>query len=458
MEENREEMLEKIEEMAEQKRFAELKSSLAEENPADLAVLFEELAPHLQPLIFRLLPKEQAADTFAYLDNDIQESLIEAFNDKELQDVVNLMYLDDTVDMIEEMPANVVKRILKHARPETRKMINEILQYPEDSAGSIMTIEYVALKKDMTVAQAFDKIRKTGMNKETIYTCYVTDSNRHLEGLVSVKDLLIADQDSLLGDIMETHVISVTTYEDQEEVARQFSKYDFLALPVLDKEERLVGIVTFDDAMDVLQEENTEDIEKMAALVPSDKPYLKTSAWEMWKKRIPWLLLLMISATFTGMIIGGFEEKLSASVILTSFIPMLMDTGGNSGGQASVMIIRGLSLGEIQLSDLPKVIWKEIRVALLCGISLAAVCFVKLMLVDRLLFGSDELTVTVALVVCATLVGTVLLAKAIGCTLPILARKIGFDPAVMASPFITTIVDALSLLIYFQLATVILHI
>ena len=409
-------------------------------------------------MIFRLLPKEQAADTFAYLDNDIQESLIEAFNDKELQDVVNLMYLDDTVDMIEEMPANVVKRILKHARPETRKMINEILQYPEDSAGSIMTIEYVALKKDMTVAQAFDKIRKTGMNKETIYTCYVTDSNRHLEGLVSVKDLLIADQDSLLGDIMETHVISVTTYEDQEEVARQFSKYDFLALPVLDKEERLVGIVTFDDAMDVLQEENTEDIEKMAALVPSDKPYLKTSAWEMWKKRIPWLLLLMISATFTGMIIGGFEEKLSASVILTSFIPMLMDTGGNSGGQASVMIIRGLSLGEIQLSDLPKVIWKEIRVALLCGISLAAVCFVKLMLVDRLLFGSDELTVTVALVVCATLVGTVLLAKAIGCTLPILARKIGFDPAVMASPFITTIVDALSLLIYFQLATVILHI
>lgn len=458
MEENREEIEEKIQALAEEKRYAELKVVLGEMIPADLAVVFEELTPDLQPIVFRLLPKELAADTFAYFDNDIQEALIEAFNDRELKEVVDLMYVDDTVDMIEEMPANVVKRILKYARPETRKMINEILQYPEDSAGSIMTIEYVALKKDMTVAQAFDKIRQTGTNKETIYTCYVTDSNRRLEGLVSVKDLLIADQNSILKDIMETHVISVNTHEDQEEVARQFSKYDFLALPVLDKENRLVGIVTFDDAMDVLEEENTEDIEKMAALVPSDKPYLKTSAWEMWRNRIPWLLLLMVSATFTGMIISNFEEKLAASVVLTSFIPMLMDTGGNSGGQASVMIIRGLSLGEIQLSDLPRVIWKEIRVALLCGLSLAVVCFIKLMLIDRMLMGVEGVTVMVAFVVCATLLGTVLLAKAIGCTLPILAKRIGFDPAVMASPFITTIVDALSLLIYFKLASLILHI
>ena len=456
--ENRKELEERIEQLTAEKRYAELKAELSEINPADLAGTLEELSDELQPLVFRLLPKEQAAETFAYLDNEVQESLIEAFNDKELKEVVDLMYLDDTVDMIEEMPAGVVKRILKYARPETRKMINEILQYPEDSAGSIMTIEYVALKKDMTVAEAFDKIRRTGMNKETIYTCYVTDSNRHLEGLVSVKDLLIADQQCRIDDIMETHVISVNTHEDQEEVARLFSKYDFLALPVLDKENRLVGIVTFDDAMDVLQEENTEDIEKMAALMPSDKPYLKTSAWEMWKNRIPWLLLLMISATFTGMIISGFEEKLAASVVLTSFIPMLMDTGGNSGGQSSVMIIRGLSLGEIKLSDLPRVIWKEVRVALLCGVSLAAVCFVKLMLVDRWLLGTVGVTIPVALVVCGTLMITVLLAKAIGGTLPILAKRLGFDPAVMASPFITTIVDALSLLVYFRLAVWILHI
>ncbi len=458
MNEEWEEKLELYRQLFHEKSFARLKELLSELNPADIAELFEEMTAEEAAVVFRLLPKELAADSFAYFEYDIQEALITAFSDKELKDIVDVMYIDDAVDMIEEMPANVVKRILAQAKPETRMRINEILKYPEDSAGSLMTIEYVSLKKSMTVSEAFERIRKTGTKKETVYTCYVTDANRHLEGFVSVKDLLIASPDDLIEDIMETNVICAETGDDQEMVAQMMGKYDFIALPVVDAEHRLVGIVTVDDALDVLEEETTEDIEKMAAISPSDKPYLKTSPFELWLHRIPWLLLLMISATFTGMIISGFEDKLAVMVVLTSFIPMIMDTGGNSGGQASVTIIRGLSLGEIEMSDLPQVIWKEVRVAVLCGLSLSLVCFGKIMLVDRMLLGNTDVTVYVGLVVCITLFITILLAKSIGALLPILAKSIGFDPAVMASPFITTIVDALALMVYFKAATLILHI
>ena len=384
------------------------------------------------------------------MDNDLQEILIQAFSDKELQEVLDELYLDDAVDIIEEMPANVVKRILRQTSPEVRKKINEILHYPEDSAGSIMTIEYVDLKKTMTVDEAFSRIRATGVDKETIYTCYVTNHDRKLEGLVTVRELLLSPKTAIIGEIMQTHVIAASTLDDKEKVANQLQKYDFLALPVVDQEYRLVGIVTFDDAMDVLQEENTEDIEMMAAITPTGKPYLKTSTTELWKKRVPWLLLLMVSATFTGKIIQAYESALAAQVALTAFIPMLMDTGGNAGSQASVTIIRGLSLGEIRMSDLLKIIWKEIRVAILCGLTLSVANFAKMMLLD-------QVGLSVSLVVCLTLVVTVTIAKITGCTLPIVAKRIGFDPAVMASPFITTIVDALSLIVYFNFASMLLH-
>ena len=377
--------------------------------------------------------------------------LVEAFSDKELHDVVNELYVDDAADMIEEMPANLVKRILRHTDAETRVLINQILNYPKDSAGSIMTMEYVDLKRGMTVEEAFDRIRAIGVEKETVYTCYVTDSRRKLKGIVTVKDLLLAPKNELIRNIMETNIIYVSTHTDKEEVASLFGKYDFLAVPVVDNEERLVGIVTVDDAIDVIQDEATEDIEMMAAITPTDKPYMKTGVFATWKKRIPWLLLLMISATFTGSIITSFEDALSASIVLTGFIPMLMDTGGNAGSQASVSIIRGLSLGEIEYKDIGRILWKEARVAFLCGVSLAAANFVKLLLIDRV-------TIPVAIVVCSTLVVTVLAAKLVGCSLPVLAKRIGFDPAVMASPFITTIVDALSLLIYFRIACAVLHI
>lgn len=377
--------------------------------------------------------------------------LVEAFSDKELHDVVNELYVDDAADMIEEMPANLVKRILRHTDAETRVLINQILNYPKDSAGSIMTMEYVDLKRGMTVEEAFDRIRAIGVEKETVYTCYVTDSRRKLKGIVTVKDLLLAPKNELIRNIMETNIIYVSTHTDKEEVASLFGKYDFLAVPVVDNEERLVGIVTVDDAIDVIQDEATEDIEMMAAITPTDKPYMKTGVFATWKKRIPWLLLLMISATFTGSIITSFEDALSASIVLTGFIPMLMDTGGNAGSQASVSIIRGLSLGEIEYKDIGRILWKEARVAFLCGVSLAVANFVKLLLIDRV-------TIPVAIVVCSTLVVTVLAAKLVGCSLPVLAKRIGFDPAVMASPFITTIVDALSLLIYFRIACAVLHI
>lgn len=443
-------MTEKALALLTEKKFSQLKQLLSTMNPVDLAGILEEMPQDSLPLVYRLLPKELAAEAFAEMDNDLQEILIQAFSDKELQEVLDELYLDDAVDIIEEMPANVVKRILRQTSPEVRKKINEILHYPEDSAGSIMTIEYVDLKKTMTVDEAFSRIRATGVDKETIYTCYVTNHDRKLEGLVTVRELLLSPKTAIIGEIMQTHVIAASTLDDKEKVANQLQKYDFLALPVVDQEYRLVGIVTFDDAMDVLQEENTEDIEMMAAITPTGKPYLKTSTTELWKKRVPWLLLLMVSATFTGKIIQAYESALAAQVALTAFIPMLMDTGGNAGSQASVTIIRGLSLGEIRMSDLLKIIWKEIRVAILCGLTLSVANFAKMMLVD-------QVGLSVSLVVCLTLVVTVTIAKITGCTLPIVAKRIGFDPAVMASPFITTIVDALSLIVYFNFASMLLH-
>ena len=444
-------ILDKILELLENKDFPQLGNLLKDMNPADVAELFEDLPREKMALVFRLLPKELAADAFAYMNPDEQTVLVEAFSDKELHDVVNELYVDDAADMIEEMPANLVKRILRHTDAETRVLINQILNYPKDSAGSIMTMEYVDLKRGMTVEEAFDRIRAIGVEKETVYTCYVTDSRRKLKGIVTVKDLLLAPKNELIRNIMETNIIYVSTHTDKEEVASLFGKYDFLAVPVVDNEERLVGIVTVDDAIDVIQDEATEDIEMMAAITPTDKPYMKTGVFATWKKRIPWLLLLMISATFTGSIITSFEDALSASIVLTGFIPMLMDTGGNAGSQASVSIIRGLSLGEIEYKDIGRILWKEARVAFLCGVSLAVANFVKLLLVDRV-------TIPVAIVVCSTLVVTVLAAKLVGCSLPVLAKRIGFAPAVMASPFITTIVDALSLLIYFRIACAVLHI
>ena len=435
--------------LLEEKKYPTLRDVLVTLNPADIAALFEELPADRLPLLFRLLPKELAAETFVEMEPDEQELLIRGFSDNELKEVIDELYLDDAVDIVEEMPANVVKRILRSADPDTRKMINEILKYPEDSAGSIMTIEYVRLRRQFTVEQAIKHIRRTGIDKETIYTCYVTDDNRRLLGFVSVKTLLLSDEEASIEDVMETNVIYVYTTEDRETVANLFHKYNFIALPVVDEEQRLVGIVTVDDAFDVMQEEYTEDIEKMAAITPSGKPYLKTSVFALWKARIPWLLLLMISATFTGMIITAFEQALAAQVTLAAFIPMLMDTGGNCGSQSSATVIRGLSLDEIEFSDLLRVQWKEIRVAVLCGVTLAAASFAKLLLFDKV-------TLAVALVVCVTLAATVLCAKVVGCTLPILSMKVGFDPAVMSSPFITTIVDAISLILYFSVATAVL--
>ncbi len=438
------------------KKYQTLKDVLVTWEPADLAAIFEALDEERTPLLFRLLPKETAAETFAELPPENQELLIRGFSDRELHDLVNELYVDDAADLVEEMPANVVKRILEQADPQMRKEINEILRYPENSAGSIMTTEYISLRPTMTVEEAIRRIRKAGVDKVTIYTCYVT-SERKLLGTVSVKDLLLAEDDAApVSQIMDENVISVGTLTDQEEVAQKLSKYNFLALPVLDTDGRMVGIVTFDDAMDVMVEETTEDIEKMAAILPTEKPYLRSNSWDLFKHRIPWLMLLMVSATFTGMIITGFESALAAQVVLTAFIPMLMDTGGNSGSQASVTVIRALSLGELDFADLPRVMWKEIQTALLCGAALSAMCFGKIMLVDRLLLGNTDITVLTAFVVCFTMALTVLIAKLIGCTLPLCARRLGFDPAVMASPFITTIVDALSLLVYFNIARALL--
>ncbi len=444
-------MYEKVSTLLEEKNYSALKELLSEMNEADIAAIFEDLPQEKLPLVYRILPKELAAEVFVNMESDAQELLIHAFSDNELREVLEELYVDDAVDIIEEMPATVVKRILQHTDPETRKSINEILQYPEDSAGSLMTIEYVDLKKYMTVDDAFTRIRRTGVDKETIYICYVTDENRKLLGIVTVKDLLLSEKSEKIFEIMDTNIISTTTLEDKEVVAEKFQKYDLLALPVVDRENRLVGIITIDDAMDVLQDENTEDFEKMAAITPTDKPYLKMSVFDIWKKRFPWLLLLMVSATFTSKIIQSSEEALQAYVVLTAYIPMLMGTGGNCGGQSSTTIIRGLSLGEIEFRDTLKVIWKEFRVAFLCGVTLAVVNFGRLMLMDHV-------SALVAGVVSVSMLLTIILAKFIGSSLPILAKKLHLDPAVMANPFITTIVDVMSLLIYFRVASWMLHI
>ena len=456
MTELREELIESIEQHFEKRELSQIKLILSELNPADIAEILETFPNNQRLLFFRLLKKEDAAEVFVELDGDTQEALIHTFSDNELREVLDELYLDDAVDIIEEMPATLVKRILKNTDTETRKSINALLKYPDDSAGSIMTPEFVDLKKDMTVEDAFKRIRRTGVDKETIYTCYVTDASRHLIGVTTVKELLLHEYEDMIEDFMETNVIYVNTLDDQELSASLLGKYDFLALPVVDMEERLVGIITVDDAIDVIQEENTEDIQKMNAMLPTEKTYLKTSVFETWKSRFPWLLLLMVSATFTGSIITGFEEKLKALTILTAFIPMLMDTGGNSGGQSSVTIIRAMSLGEVNFKDYFKVIWKEIRVGLACGVSLAAVNFIKIWIVDRMLFNNHEITFFIDLAICLTLVVEIVFAKFIGSTLPMLAKKIGFDPAVMSSPFITTIVDAVSLLLFFGISTAVI--
>lgn len=444
--------------MLEEKKYPTLRDILITMNPSDVAGLFSGLEEKQIPLLFRLLPKEQAAETFVEMEPDAQALLIRGFSDNELKEVVSELYVDDAADLVEEMPANVVKRILSQADPEMRSSINQILRYPENSAGSIMTTEYVSLRPEMTVEEAILRIRRQGVDKETIYTCYVTAKDRTLMGLVTVKDLLLAeDDDTPIQELMITNLISVTTQTDQEEVARMFSKYNFLALPVVDGENRMVGIVTFDDAMDVMEDEATEDMEIMAAMTPSEKSYLKSSPFDLFKHRIPWLLLLMVSATFTGMIITSFEDALSMLPVLTAFIPMLMDTGGNCGSQSSVTVIRALSLDELKFRDVFTVMWKEFRTAILCGMALSVVCFAKVLLVDRLLMGNTSVSLLVAGVVCLTLGVTVVIAKFVGCSLPLLAKRLGFDPAVMASPFITTIVDALSLLVYFLFAKSLLH-
>ncbi len=443
--------------LLEGKKYSVIRDVLTTMNPQDLAQVLSEVGEESLPLLYRLLPKELAAEAFVEMEPEMQELLIRSFSDSELREVVDELYVDDAVDIVEEMPANVVKRILASADPQKRKEINEILRYPENSAGSIMTTEYVSLRPAMTIEEAFTRIRRTGVDKETIYTCYVTDSQRHLIGLVSVKDLLLQpDYSAEIRSIMDENVISVSTDTDQEEVAQMLSKYDFLALPVVDKENRMVGIVTFDDAMDIIEEETTEDIEIMAGMTPSDKTYLRSSPFDSFKHRIPWLMLLMLSATFTGIILTIFENKLAACVALTTFIPMLMDTGGNSGTQSSVTVIRALSLDELEPSDIFFVIWKEIRTAVLCGLTLSLLCFVKIWVIDIGLMHHAEISLTVAFVVCITMAFTVLVAKFIGCVMPFVATKLGLDPAVMASPFISTLVDAASLLIYFSVATVLL--
>lgn len=447
-------LTETIKVLLDDKKFSTLRDILITMKPFDIAAVFENLQDEKMPILFRILPKELAAETFVEMDDETQEFLIHGFSDSELKEVVDELFVDDAVDLIEEMPANVVKRILRQADKDMRKQINELLKYPEDSAGSIMTTEFIVLRPDMTAEMAIKRIRRTGVDKETIYTCYVTDANNKLIGITTVKDLLLAEDDELVKSIMEENVISVTTLADQEQVAQMFSNYNFLALPVVDNENRLVGIVTIDDAIDVIQEEATEDIEKMAAVLPSDKPYMKTSVFGLYKKRAPWLLILMLSATFTSAIISSFEAVLANVLVLSSFIPMITGSGGNAGSQASVSVIRALSLGEIHFRSIFLVLWKEFRVSILCGITLAAANFVKLLLFD---LNGQENAFVIALVISLTLVGTIIMAKLVGSSLPLLASKVGFDPAVMANPLISTVCDSLSLLIYFGVAKLVLQ-
>ncbi len=438
-------MIDNIEKLIEEKKYSEIKKELNEMNEYDIAEILEELPQKELVKIFRLLNKDIAADVFSYMETDKEAAIISSLSEKEAVDIINDMAADDATDLMDEIPANVVHRLLKKVDPETRRDINQLLKYPDNSAGSIMTVEYLDFKEDLTIKEAIRKIRQEYDDKETINICYVVDNKRKLIGKVALKDLVINSEDKLIKDIMDDDFQYVNTLMDQEEVARIIQDYDITAVPVVDSEDKLVGIITIDDVIDIIEEEATEDIEKMAAITPTEKSYLKLSVFDIWKSRIPWLLLLMISATFTGKIIQHYESALAACVILTSFIPMLMDSGGNAGGQASVTIIRGLSLNDIEFSDIFKVVWKEFRASILVGITLAIANFGKLLLIDRV-------STSVALVVCLTLIVVIIIAKFIGCTLPIIAKKIGFDPAVMASPFITTIVDAISLFVYFQIA------
>ena len=448
---------EEIKKLLDEKNFKVLKPLLSSIPAVDIAKIFSEIDKEELPIVFRVLPKALAADTFVELDSDLQQFLIDRLSDKELKAVMDELFVDDTVDIIEEMPANVVKRMLAQTDKEMRDGINEILKYEKDSAGSIMTVEFVRVRPDMTVAEAFEQIRKTGIDKETIYTCYVTDNKSKLIGIVTAKTLLLNKPTTLLRDIMVDNVIYCRTSDDKEEVARVINKYGFLALPVVDNEERLVGIVTVDDAMDVIQEENTEDFEKIHAIVPSDKPYLKTGVFSIFLHRLPWLLILMISATFTGLILNNYEEHLSTlgGSLLIACVPMLMDTGGNSGSQACVTIIRGLALDQIRFKDILRVQWKELRAGVLLALSLGLVCFAKLTLVDRLLLGFDY-TPMIAFIVSLSLAITIIAAKLVGCSLPLVAKAVKLDPAVVASPIITTIVDALSLMVYCNIAIALL--
>ena len=447
----KEQDMETLHRLIREKQYGDFRRLIEKENEADVAALLEELPEEELVKIYRLLPKSMAAEVFSYLPVELEQEIITSMSYSEAADIVDSLAADDAADLLEEMPANLVKKVLANTGPETRRAVNHLLQYPEDSAGSIMTVEYVDLKRDMTVEQAIGRIRKIGVDRETINTCYVLERDRRLCGIVSIRQLLLAQPDKVISQIMEEHVIMLRTLENQEDVAKDFQKYGFYSMPVVDQEGRMVGIITVDDVVDVMEQEATEDMEMMAAITPTDKPYMKTGVWETWNKRVPWLLLLMVSATFTGKIIQTYEDALGAYVVLTSFIPMLMGTGGNAGGQASTTIIRGLSLDEIRFRDIFRIIWKEIRVAVLCGVTLAVTNFAKLLLLDGI-------SVPVATVVSLTLIVSVMVAKVVGCTLPLLAKRVGFDPAVMASPFITTIVDAMSLIIYFQFATAILGI
>ena len=434
-----------------------LKPLLAEMNAIDAARALEAVEEEDLPLLFRLLPKDLAAEAFVEIDSDKQETLIGKLNNLEIHRVMNDLFLDDIADILEEMPANVVKKLLAGCDKETRSRVNELLKYPKDSAGSIMTVEFVSLHPTMTVDQAFDKIRKTAIDKVTIYTCYVVDEKNYLVGIVSAKELLLSQKDSLIEDVMETNFAYAVTTDDKEQAANLLKEYSLLAIPVVDEEKRLVGIVTVDDAIDVIEEENTEDIEKMAAILPSEKPYLKTSVFSIWLKRIPWLLILMVSATFTGLILNTYEGKLALiSTVLFACVPMIMDTGGNAGSQASVTVIRALALNELSTKDAFRVLWKETRASILLGLTLALACFGKLMLVDNLIFGYADYTPFTCFVVSLALACTVVVAKLVGCTLPLLAKKAKLDPAVVASPFITTVVDAVSLIVYCALAVALL--
>lgn len=448
----RDKQADELMQLLDERRMKELQLRLEDMNEFDVAEFLSEIGDNRMPMVFRLLSKQMAADVFANFDSPEQEQIINSITDSELSAIIEELYVDDAVDMMEELPANVVKRVMRTATPETRRLINQYLNYPENSAGSIMTAEFVDLKKYMNVRESIARIRRIGEDKETIYTCFVTSADRKLEGVLSVKDLLLSDDETVIEDIMDTNIVFCMTHDDQEEAAEKISDYDLMALPVVDKEGRLVGIVTVDDVIDVMEAEATEDFELMAAMTPSDKPYSRTSAWDMWKRRVPWLMFLMLSATFTSMIINSFEDALAVQAVLIGFIPMLMGTGGNSGAQASTAVIRSISLGDTEPENVGRVIWKEFRVAILCGVTLAAVNFAKMLLVDRILLNNDGVTLTVAAVVSLSIVLIVMFAKVVGSVLPIAAEKLGVDPAVMANPLISTITDAVSLLIYFEIA------